>query len=1190
MRARYREHPWTDTPLGPVEQWPATLRTMASLVLAADIPMTLLWGPSLLLLYNDAYAAVVGTKHPAALGMPLQRVWPETADVSAPLIARAQAGETVTVVDTARRISRRAVGADLETAYFTLSYTPVRDDAGTVVGILLTVLETTPAIEARELQAERERLLAQIAAERERLRAVILHAPAPMALHVGPEHRYELVNDAYRRLGGRPYDILGMPVREAFPEIEGQGIFEALDRVYATGEPFIVPELLIPYNRTGAGIEDAWINVRLEPLRDADGKVSAILNFSFDLTAQVRARLEVEAANAQLAHAASQFHTLADAIPALAWTARADGHVEWYNARWYEYTGTTPADMEGWGWQSVHDPAVLPAVMEAWQAAIQAGSGFEMTFPLRGADGRFRQFLTRITPVRDATGHVTRWFGTNTDIEAERAARIAAEQAASRTAQLQSLTAELASAATLDEVGRIVVAAGERAFGASTSTLIMADWKTGEAVIEHGIGLSRAMTRQYARFPLTLDIPATEAMRRAIPIFVGSQAELLRRYPGASDFWTSQHTQAIASVPLTAGGMVIGAMSFTFAHAREFSAEEMEFLVLLGRQAALAADRARLFAAERTAKERAEQAQATLTETNQQLQEQQLEMELTNQALQDNTVELEAQTEELQATAAQLEERTEEAEAARRTLGSIVEAVTDGFVAFDAGLRFTYVNAQAAAMWRRPAETLLGKTPFEAWPETRHSVPVAALERVLASGKPEIVEGLAPSLGKPIELRAYPSSGGGIVAFFTDLTDRRRAAEAASFLAEASRVLASSSDYQTTLGNLARAAVPRLGDWCAVDVLTEPDRDVWPPKIERVAVVHEDPAKMFLATSLTTRFPQDWSRETGSPGVIRSRQPMFVPEVTDAMLKAGAQNPEHYALLRKLDFRSVIIAPLIARDRVLGTMTLVMAESGRLFGESDLALAVDLGHRAGVALDNARLLRDAAEANAAKTEFLRTISHELRQPLNAMKGYIGLWTAGLRGALSPQMQDDVARLARNQEHLATLIEDLLSFTRLEAGQLRIEQAAVAMDEVFTVLEAMIRPEMDARRIGFSYLPCDVSVAALGDRDRIVQICLNLVTNAMRATEAAGQVTIQCVPGRGHLTIEVTDTGSGIPEDKLESIFSPFVQVGRSLSAPKEGAGLGLAICRGLATAMGGTLTVRSVLGEGSTFSLTLPRA
>ena len=544
----------------------------------------------------------------------------------------------------------------------------------------------------------------------------------------------------------------------------------------------------------------------------------------------------------------------------------------------------------------------------------------------------------------------------------------------------------------------------------------------------------------------------------------------------------------------------------------------------------------------------------------------------------------------LELSNARLLVKQHELERARAAMRGLVEAVTDGFVAFDEHLQFTYVNRRAAEMWQRHPDALLGRTPFEVWPDADSSVLIPSLRRVLTTRAPEVQEGYSSTLGRLIGLRVYPAPDGGVVAFFADLTDRDRAEKAATFLAEASQLLASSTDCEAMLATLADAAVPRLADWCAVDIMAAPDATAWPPKMARVAAVHRDPEKLLLAKTLTTRFPQDWSRDTGSPRVIRTGEPMMIREVTDEILHAGAQNDEHHALLRALDIRSIIIVPLISRDRVLGTMTLVMAASNRRFEDADLALAADLGRRAGVALDNALLLRDVGEANALKTEFLRMISHELRQPLNAMRGYLGLWKEGLRGQLSASMQDDVARLSQNQEHLATLIEDLLSFTRLEAGQLEVDRAVVPVEPIFTAVEAMVRPEMDTRGVRFSYLPCGPDVAVLGDRNRIIQCCLNLVTNAMRATAPEGFVRMRCVPSRDATSIEVADTGRGIPADKLEAIFDHFVQVGRALNAPKEGAGLGLAISRGLAKAMGGTLTVASVPGEGSTFSLCLLNA
>jgi len=261
------------------------------------------------------------------------------------------------------------------------------------------------------------------------LEEVFKQAPAFFAVLRGPDHVFERVNEAYYRLTGRR-DVIGKPLLEAIPEIRGQGFIELLDGVLATGEPYIARAIRAQIVKTaGHAPEDIFVDLIYAPLRSRDGTVVGIIAHGSDVTEQVRAREEAEAAVEALAGSEEQFRALANLIPTLAWMADPTGWIFWYNNRWYEYTGTTPQQMEGWGWQSVHDPEVLPSVMERWKSSISTGEPFEMEFPLRSAAGEFRWFLTRVAPVKDASGKVTRWFGTNTDVQAQHEAAEAARAA-----------------------------------------------------------------------------------------------------------------------------------------------------------------------------------------------------------------------------------------------------------------------------------------------------------------------------------------------------------------------------------------------------------------------------------------------------------------------------------------------------------------------------------------------------------------------------------------------------------------------------------------------------------------------------------------------------------------------------------------------------------------------------------------
>ncbi len=241
-------------------------------------------------------------------------------------------------------------------------------------------------------------------------------------------------------------------------------------------------------------------------------------------------------------------------------------------------------------------------------------------------------------------------------------------------------------------------------------------------------------------------------------------------------------------------------------------------------------------------------------------------------------------------------------------------------------------------------------------------------------------------------------------------------------------------------------------------------------------------------------------------------------------------------------------------------------------------------------IENARRAAEAEAANRAKSGFLAAMSHELRTPLNAIGGYADLLLAGVAGAMTAQQQEYIERLQRSQKHLLGIVSDLLNYSRIEAGQLTYDIADVVMQSAMSSVAGMVRPQANAKGLQLEERECPPDLIVRADRQKLEQILLNLLSNAIKFTEPGGSIVVQCERQGPDIAVIVTDTGVGIPTDKLEDIFEPFVQVGRGLTTPHEGTGLGLAISRDLARAMKGNISVNSALGQGATFTLTLPSA
>ena len=286
-----REMDWGSTPLGPVEGWPQSLKTAAGLAIAQGIAMNLCWGPELLQIYNDAYREIMADKHPAGLGRSVLWSWAEIRTEIAPLFDRVLEGETVYFEDLLLRVERRGA---LEDAYFTFSYSPVRVESGKVGGVLINAFETTHQVRARAVQADRDRLLDELEVERKRLEYVFQQAPSFLAVVRGPDHVFELRNEAYHRLVGQR-EVLGKPVREALPEVVEQGFVELLDEVLRTGEPFIGQEVPVQFfPDPGGSLETRYLDFVYLPLVDSDGSRAGVIAHGYDVTEQVLARQQVE--------------------------------------------------------------------------------------------------------------------------------------------------------------------------------------------------------------------------------------------------------------------------------------------------------------------------------------------------------------------------------------------------------------------------------------------------------------------------------------------------------------------------------------------------------------------------------------------------------------------------------------------------------------------------------------------------------------------------------------------------------------------------------------------------------------------------------------------------------------------------------------------------------------------------------
>jgi signal transduction histidine kinase/ActR/RegA family two-component response regulator len=404
-------------------------------------------------------------------------------------------------------------------------------------------------------------------------------------------------------------------------------------------------------------------------------------------------------------------------------------------------------------------------------------------------------------------------------------------------------------------------------------------------------------------------------------------------------------------------------------------------------------------------------------------------------------------------------------------------------------------------------------------------------------------------------------------------------ASTAVFPAEVTKVLAASLDYSTTLDTLARLAVSHLADWCMVDVV-ETDGLVY-----RAAVAHVDPWRQATVERLTEMNAID--RRAGGVvlDVLLSGQAALVNDVAESLLVANARTPEHLDILRALDPRSVMVVPLRARGRILGALTLASSDPARRYDAAALARAEEFVQHAALAVDNARLYREAQEANRLKDEFLGIVSHELRTPLTAIFAWVRLLRS--RRLDEEKAARALAIIERNARAQSQVIDDLLDVSRIIFGKLRLDRRTVKVRPVVEAAVESVRPLARERGVELHLAPGDASV--LGDAQRLQQVARNLLDNAVKFTPSGGRVEVSIEDANGTVMVRVRDSGAGIGAAFLPHVFERFRQADSSTTRPHGGLGLGLAIVRHLVELHGGTVRAASEgEGRGATFTVTFP--
>jgi PAS domain S-box-containing protein len=526
-----------------------------------------------------------------------------------------------------------------------------------------------------------------------------------------------------------------------------------------------------------------------------------------------------------------------------------------------------------------------------------------------------------------------------------------------------------------------------------------------------------------------------------------------------------------------------------------------------------------------------------------------------------------------------------ELKAANASLDAIIENIPLMlFIKESQSLRFVRFNRAGEDLLGWPRETFIGKCDYDFWPQEQAEFFVAKDREALSGGTvvdiPEEPvqtrhQGVRLLHTKKVPILDSAGRPSYLLGISEDITERSRLEKEQRFLVEANVMLSASLDYEQTLASVARLAVQKVADWCAVDLVDEHGH------LKRLNVTSADPAKAALRAALAEMAPGPIVRS-----VMESKRPLIIEHITPHFVESMAKDPKTLQALLATEVTSLMAVPLMIRGEPIGALVFGSSSPTHVYQQDDLRLAEALADRAAMAIENARLYRGSVNAAQLRDQVLGVVAHDLRNPLST----ILLQAAALKRR-GPEPERRSAKPSEAIHRAATrmnrLIQDLLDVALMESGQLTIEPARLSTRELIVGAVETQRPLAASSALD---LRIDVDPGlpnVWGDRDRLLQVFENLIGNAIKFTEGGGSVTVGAASRDDEIVFWVADTGGGIAPENLPLVFDRFWQATR---AGRQGAGLGLPIAKGIVEAHGGRIWVESTEGRGTTFSFTIPKA